>query len=426
MKPLWQAKLRKKEGPMTGRVGLSWIVESMMHFGIKQIVESKMPVHANRSIEAWEKVVTGVMLHISGADCVEDIEILRSDKGLLKSIGRKTLPCPDTYLNFLEDKRTGAQVRQVIQSVVIKVMKKSKESEFTYDNDATYFNSDKDSATYSYKKEKQFSALLGTVPELSGLCVTMDYRPGNVSPAKGILNQLRKMVLMSAKAKKKVARFRSDSAAHNLDIFLYCEKQDIKFFVSLDRNAVTLSEAKDIAPSKWNPVPERTGVEWAESMYAMAQGKKKKLAMRTLVLRWKDPQPDLFSDGFCYHTIATNDWDIQPLNWLAFHNGRMGSENINKELKHGFSACYTPSHSFDKNRAFFMMATLAYNITQIFKLFYLGLSAVTWTIKTLRYRFICVLASFTTHARSISCDFINIPDYIFTLFKRCQAQWAGS
>lgn len=131
MKPMWQVKLRKKEGPMTGRIGLSWVVESMLHFGIKQIVESKMPVHSNRSIEAWEKVVTGVLMHIAGAECVEDLEILRSDKGLLRSIGRKTLPCPDMYLNFLEDKRTAAKIRQVIQAIVIKVLKESKETEFT-------------------------------------------------------------------------------------------------------------------------------------------------------------------------------------------------------------------------------------------------------------------------------------------------------
>jgi hypothetical protein len=426
MNLLWQMELRKKDQSITGKVGLSFLAETMMHFGMQQIVETTMQKSTNRSIKAWEKVVAGVLVQIAGGNCVEDLEILRSDKGFLRSIGRKTLPCPDTYLNFLEKKRTAAQIRKVLQKIVIKALIKSKLNAFTYDNDATYFNSEKNSAAYSYQKEKQFSALLGVIPELAGLCVTMDYRPGNVSPAKGILNQLRKMVMMANKASKKVARFRSDSAAHNLDIFLYCEAQSIRFFVSLDKNAVTLKEAKGIPCSKWASVPDRKDVEWAESTHAIFKGKKKGLAMRTLILRWKDPNPDLFSNGYCYHIIATNDWEIAPMDWLSVHNGRMASENVNKELKHGYSACYTPSHSFSKNRAYFMMATLAYNVVQLSKLFYLGATAIKWSIKKLRYRFIYSIGSITKHARKSFCNLINVHDDTFKLFKNIQTAWLRS
>lgn len=419
----FERSLVRKESRSSGKGGLSFVVEAMEHFGIKRIVESKMPVHSNRSIEAWEKVVVGVLLHLSGGDCVEDIGVLRADTGLLRTIGRKLLPSPDTYLNFLQDKRTSAQIRQVIQAMVVKVMKESKETVFTYDNDATYFNSDKKSAAYSYQKEKQFSALLGVVPELSGLCITMDYRPGNVSPAKGILNQLRKAVMLSKKAEKRIGRFRSDSAAHNMEIMTYCDQNEIKFFISLDRNEVTLKEAKGIDEKRWKKHPSRDGVEWAEGSYAMCKSKKDKIAMRTLILRWEDPNPDLFSTGYRYHIIATNDWKIEPMDWLKVHNGRMGSENVHKELKTGFSASYTPSHSFNKNRGFFIMATLAYNVAQLFKLFYLGKQCIKWTIKTLRFRFINTVISLSSHARRKVCYLINISESQMKYFRSCQARW---
>jgi len=103
----------------------------------------------------------------------------------------------------------------------------------------------------------------------------MDYRPGNVNPGKGILNQLRKVVMMSRKAGKRIARFRSDSAAHNLDIFLFCEKNDIRFFVSLEQNAVVRREAKGISEKKWKQHPDREGLDYAESTHAICKTKKR-------------------------------------------------------------------------------------------------------------------------------------------------------
>jgi|APSaa5957512622_1039677.scaffolds.fasta_scaffold38689_1 hypothetical protein len=421
---LWQTILEKQETKATGRLGLSWIAESMEHFGLKDIINKQIKKSTHRAISGWEKVLAGALTLIAGGNRIEDIEQIRADKGLLHSLKLKSLPSPDTYLDFLGIKRSGGKLRKINEETIIKALKKTPISEFTYDNDATYFDSNKDSAAYSYQKEKQFSALLGTIPELSNLCATVDFRPGNVSPAAGILNQLKKAVLYAKKTGKKLARFRSDSAAHNLDIFLYCESNNIKYFVSLDKNAITKKEAKGIREENWQALPDRKDVEWAETIHVMARGKKCKLAMRTLILRWPNPEPNLFAqEPYYYHIIATNDWDILPMDWLKFHNGRMASENVNKELKTGLAACYMPSHNFDKNRAHFLVAVLAYNFLQIFKLFYLGKNSLTWTVKTLRYRFIFNVAVFIRHARSTTCRLLNVTKDTFYLFKKCQAAW---
>ena len=49
---------------------------------------------------------------------------------------------------------------------------------------------------------------------------------------------------------------------------------------------------------------------------------------------------------------------------------------------------YTPNHEFEKNREYFLLGILAYNMVQIMKLFYLGNKAKFWMIKTMRYQFI--------------------------------------
>ncbi|MBU4304250.1 MAG: hypothetical protein KJ893_01275 [Candidatus Omnitrophica bacterium] len=57
-------------------------------------------------------------------------------------------------------KKNNGITRKGNEEIMIKAMKKTEVKEFTYDNDATYFDSGKESATYSYQKKKQFSGLL--------------------------------------------------------------------------------------------------------------------------------------------------------------------------------------------------------------------------------------------------------------------------
>ena len=145
--------------------------------------------------------------------------------------------------------------------------------------------------------------------------------------------------------------------------------------------------------------------------------------MRALVLRWPNPDPTLFDTSpYCYHVIATNDWTIEPMDWLKVHNGRMNSENYHKELKSSLAATYTPSHSFTKNEGFFLLNLLSYNVLVLFKSFYLGPEQRSWTIKTLRYRFIHTCARFVQHARKAICKLINVTDDTFQLFQRCAAR----
>lgn len=84
--------------------------------------------------------------------------------------------------------------------------------------------------------------------------------------------------------------------------------------------------------------------------------------MRVLILVWeekKKAENDQLSKLFDvkqykYHVIATKNETIKPMDWLKFHNGRMGSENNNKELKQRYEIEYTPSNDFNKNRGYFM------------------------------------------------------------------------
>jgi hypothetical protein len=271
--------------------------------------------------------------------------------------------------------------------------------------------------------KKQYSGMLGFIAEL-GICNTMDFRSGNVSPQTGVLNQLHKAVKQAKAAGKRISWARFDSAGHQNKVFECCEEERIHFYISLDKNAAVMECIHALQPKVWQELKkseEDLGrkVEWAEAVYVTNKGS----AMRMMVLRWPNPQPDLFTqEKYCYHAIGTNDNESEPMAWLEFHNGRMNSENYNKELKDGLNAGYAPSHDFDADRFYFLLNILAYNVLQAMKLFYLGAEAKTWTVKTLRYWFIEVCGKIIRTGRKYYCKIINVTDETFALFRQCLSQ----
>lgn len=420
---LSKVELKRGKESVTGRIGLGWVVHCAEDFGLKKIIDeeySKGKSH-KRGIEPWKKVMSGVMMMLSGGQRVEDIEVLRADEGLLESLGWEEMNCADTMLNFISSKRNNGRNRQINEAMIVESLKRIDEDELTYDNDATFMDSNKKSAAYSYQKRRQFSGLIGCIAEL-GMINTVDYRPGNASPQVGILNQLRKAIVQAKKAGKRVVKFRSDSAAYQDKIITECEKEGINWFISVDQNEGVRKAIFRRKETDWKTMygkyKEQSETQWAQTEYVVSKGYK----VRILILRWKNPAPDLFNkESYCYHVIGTNDWGIDPMGWLGFHNGRMGTiEHINKEIKRGLGCDYTPSHEFEKNRGYFMLGVLAHNILQMMKLFYFKGVQKLWTIKTVRYYFINVCGKIVKSGRRYYCHIINVTNEIFALFRHCK------
>lgn len=250
-----QVTLKKSAEDVTGRMGLSFIEHSMKHYGLQGIIDERMPVHveSNREIAGSRKVMAGVLSLIAGAERVEDMEVLREDRGLLNALGWQSMISPDTLLEYAKVKSNAGKLRKAEEEFVIKAMKQSEVETFTYDGDATYFDSNKDSATYSYQMKKQYSGMLGFIAEL-GICNTMDFRPGNVSPQTGVLNQLRKAVKQAKAAGKRISRVRFDSAGHQNKVFEFCEGEGIEYFISLDKNAAVMECIKAIKSKVWQEI----------------------------------------------------------------------------------------------------------------------------------------------------------------------------
>lgn len=420
---LSKVELKKSEDAVTGKMGLSWLAHAMEDFGVKKIISDGYEKGSNREIEYFRKIMTAVMARVAGGERVEDVENLRVDVGLLESLGWEEMMSADTYLNMIKDKRSNAKLRQINNAIVIKAMKELEEDELTYDNDATYFDSAKDSAGYSYQKSKQFSGLVGSIAEL-GMINTVDFRRGNVSPQDGIMNQLKKAAAQAKAAGKRIKNFRNDSAGYRMDVMTYCSIEGINYYISADQDAAVRKTIQGIKASQWKMMEDKyaknEGTKWAETRHQMSKG----FTVRMLVLRWENPDPDLFDKSpYCYHAIVTNDVESEPMEWLKKHNGRMGTiEHRHDEIKNGLGGDYAPSHDFEKNRGYFLIGILAYNMVEILKRFYIGMSTIKWKIKTIRYQFIHVCGKIVKSGRRFCCKIINVTDEVFELYKNCKSK----
>ena len=84
--------VEKTSETTTGRVGLHWVSESMRHSGLKKKIEYRFRSRkSNREKTAWEKIEAAVLTILSGGSCVEDLEYLRADAGLVHSLGKKDM-----------------------------------------------------------------------------------------------------------------------------------------------------------------------------------------------------------------------------------------------------------------------------------------------------------------------------------------------
>ncbi len=422
---LSQVKIKMSEKGATGKMGLSWMTHCVQHFGVKEMIEKikEGKKGSNREIAFFEKMMSGVMMRVAGGDRVEDIEVLRADKELVDSLGWDQITQADTMLNFIKKKSNNIAMKKVNDLMVTKMIRKSKVEEFTYDNDATYIDSNKKSASYSYNKVKQFSGMMGCIKEL-GIINTLDYRTGKVSPSFGIIEQLRKANEQVKSAGKKIKRFRCDSAGHQNLIFKYCDKENIDFFISMNKNEALMKVVDGLIGNQWENLSgkyeTRKDAQWSQTMYKTSAG----FHVRIMILRWLNRDPDLFeSDKYCYHVIATNNREIQPMQWLEIHNGRMGTiEQCNKELKCELGAKYSPSHDFQKNRGYFILGVLAYNMIQLMKLYYLGEENLTMSVKRFRYKFVHVCGNIVKTSRRFYCNLMNVTNEVFELFRNCKSK----
>jgi len=297
---LWEGADRALEGPKSGR-----------GYQPRQFVRALV----------W-------MLHAEGRR-LEDLRELRAEQEVLKELGLEAMPEAGTVGDWLRRQgEAGAEAMQQANQKVIAGCLAAEWEELILDVDATEIEAEKQEAAWTYHHVQGYMPMLGYV---NGVCVGYEFREGNRSPSAGILEFAQRCE--GALPKGKRIYFRSDSAAYQAAVINHYSQPGRSFSITADQDVAVKREIQNLPESAYRtPDDIATDRQIAETVHSMNGTEQ---AFRLIVLRWPNPQPNLFeANSYCYHAVATNRTEAaREVIWK--HNGRGQGENWHKELKSG-------------------------------------------------------------------------------------------
>lgn len=395
-------QLKETKDCMTSRSGLAVYFETAIKFGLtEKIREIFPPPGSNRGHNAHDIVMSIILMMLAGGQHMNDIREIAQDAALLKLCGIKKVPGPDAVARFLKKPGNLRLLNFLVEYLNKQILRQMSLNELTVDIDATLIESSKRDAIMTYKGFKGYCPLLSFEASI-GLCLAGEFRNGNASPSAGITGQIKHIYKYLKKLKKQLRYVRSDSAAYKHDFFDFCFEKDIIFTVTADHDSAVISTVKSIPENEWKPLYDKDGVktdrEYAVTVHAFNASTN---AFSLVVQRWLNPQLNLFeNEKYCYHIIATNNFDSDGRDIILFHNKRGNAENYIKELKSGFGLENIPASKLYSNSVYFSMGLLSSNLAVGVKEF-LPENFKNSTIATMRFYLISIPGKVIRHGRQL-------------------------
>jgi len=391
---------------VTGFGGASALVGVAHQTGMVDALERRLRVkRRRRGYASSASVMDLVLLMCSGGECIDDLSVLREDKGLGRLLGRRVM-APSTAHDFLRKARgCGLDALAAVRRVGLRSMASARDvKRATLDCDAVFFASGVRGARMSYLGERGWMPMLAYWAEL-GAVVHDEFRDGNQSPGSGALPFLKESVAQLPGCIEDV-RIRSDSAWYIAELMDWCHDCGHKFSITADKDSAVKELIAGVAEGQWvelesDAEPKKGHKhlrQWAHDTVHTLNGSEN--AYRMILLRRERRQPDLFEGAYTYGAIITN-MDMALQAQLRWHWERCNSENHHKELKHGLSLRVLPSGDFATNALWFRIGTLAYNLIATLKHLKLDESWRYLSVKTIRFRLLRIPALVVRHARTL-------------------------
>jgi len=401
---LKQTQLRFKLGvtkdEITARSGLAVYAEFLRGFGVKELIERRMPLPgSNRGYKAWQYIEPLMLMLYGGGKHIEDLREVVEDKALRKLIGLKKIPSVSTVGDWLVRMGNGSGLKclqEVIEKVAKKALRKHDVNGYTLWSDPTLIESEKREAKKTYEGFKGYRPILTALKELP-VVVCHRFREGN---AMGGVVEALEGAYRVLPAGKRIKHASLDSEFYTLEVINFLGGKRTTFAIAASKDSAVREAIKGI--NAWKVFKteegEETDREVGESLHTMNGTEE---AFRLVVLRWKKKQPELFnSDKYHYHAIATSlDSPAEAVIWQYNDRGQM--ENVIKEIKLGMRMESLPSGDFGANAFWFALGVITYNMFILQKEMLLPEQYRRKTIQTLRWSLIGIAGKVIKHGRSL-------------------------
>ncbi|MBW8067083.1 MAG: IS1380 family transposase [Ferrovum sp.] len=409
-------KVDRTEEALTGQGGFLAFGEYLNGMKVRERVEQHLPAPgSNRGFAPGVFVQSLITLLSLGGQTLSDLRELEREKNLLALLGQTVIPDEDTvgqWLRRMGDPDKGEKgllgLGKVRDEINREILSRDQVKDYTLDLDASFIESHKEDARYSYLNEKGYMPMMAAFYETE-VFVDDEFREGNVSPQAGHVAVYRRGQALANSVGKTVARVRADSASYNAELINALTADGVQWTITADKNSAVMELIHRIEEKDWVPVT-RSGsgealaesCEVAETLHAMENTPE---AFRLIVKRVRECSgtplfPHMVS--YRYWVVATNlgpEWSSKQV--LLWHQLRGHFENFFKELKNGVGVGYMPTGDFHANAVFFRVGVLTYNLLIGFKRDLLPASGLTWKLQTIRWKIFSMAGRIVRHARSL-------------------------
>ena len=371
-------KLDTTNDLLTSRAGLLTVAQVMDSLMLAERIDKHFPLpKSNRGFRPSEFIKTFILMQHEGSFHLDDVRHLQEDEALRTVLNLSKLPKATTLGDWL--RRMGGQP-QIIESWV-KVNQAVLQSalhhckKVTLDIDATEIVSHKTDAQWTYNKNKGFMPMVGHIAE-AGQVVAVDFRQGNVPPAKDNLGFI-KQCQQSLPKGCTVNALRIDAAGYQTSIIKYCDAEGIEYAIRAKTCAAMRAQIEAIKDNDWKPLLNRQGNAIADQdtyrtshcigdygkAFTLVIQRKAIQGQTALDLDSPNDVEAINSGGYIYRAIATNRDELSDSQLVHWYNQRAeDSENRIKELKLDFGGDTLPCSDFQANALYFLISALSYNI----------------------------------------------------------------
>jgi hypothetical protein len=369
--------------------GLAPVLGLAERAGLHRLVIRHVRVSEPAGVNADRKIASLVAGMVAGADCIDDMALLRhGGMGRLFSGVR----APSTLGTFLRTftfghvRQLDAVASRLLIDLAGQVPLLPGAAELAYldvdDTLAQTYGYDKQGAGRGYTGVKGLNALLAVVstPGLAPVIAAARLRKGSTNSARGAARFVTDALTTAKKAGATgVLVLRADSAYYGHDVIAAALRQGARFSVTARQDNAVRNAIAQVPADAWtaikytNAVFDEDSQRWisdaevAEIGYTAftSKPKAKHISARLIVRRVKDMNPANQSELFTvyrYHAVFTN----SPLPMLAAekaHRAHAIIEQVIADLKNGPLA-HLPSGHFWANSAWLVCAAIAFNLTR--------------------------------------------------------------
>ena len=399
-------KVEQTDAAVTNFPGVVPLANLGKLLGLFEDLDALMPAkQRNRGLANSAAVFDLMCIPLSGAECIEDLDQLRKDKGLERLLGRSVMASRTAHDFLRRIRYDGLEALGTARRRLVRRMaQQTGVTMATLDCDASLFRSSGRNARMSYKGERGYMPVLAFWEEL-GVVVHDDFRNGNASPGSDALAFVQQTLAQLPPEVTEV-KIRSDSAWYQAEVLDFCAENGHAFCIGADQDEAVKKTIMGVGEDAWQRVhllsdpadPEPYVREWAcETVHTLNQSA---CAYRLIVIRKERLQDDLFYGPYTYTAIITN-MDLPLEEQIAGYRRRAQCENQIKELKWDFELRVLPSGDFFVNAAYLRIITLAYNLFVALKTLALPESYKPLRLKTLLFRLLGLPALVVRHARRL-------------------------